>query len=346
MKLENYLVSEKESIVETMKKIDCNASGHVFVCRDRILVAVVTDGDIRRSLLKGININSSIDLIANYSPLFLAEENSSTAHNFMKAHSISVVPIIDKNRELVDIKFLLKNDEIVKGNLKTQVVIMAGGKGKRLKPYTDILPKPLIPIGEKTITEHILEHFENYGCEEFLMIVNYKKNFIKSYFAESEVQRNLNFVEEETFQGTGGGLFLVKDKIKDTFFMTNCDVIIQCDYSKLLQYHKKQKAIITIVCARKKVVMPYGTVEVSKEGYALNFREKPKFEFNTSTGLYVIEPEFLNKIKPNSIIDITELIQNAIENDEKVGVYLIHEDEWMDMGQIEELEKMKEKMRI
>lgn len=344
MTINDYIVSEQTSLRETMQVIDKNASGIVFVCKDRVLLATVTDGDVRRSLMKGVALEAPVREIANYHPAYLYQKTSNKAVSLMKEKSITVLPILDEKKQIVDIKFLLKDTTLLEKNLKTPVVIMAGGKGTRLKPYTDILPKPLIPIGDKTITEHIMEHFNRFGCSDFYMIVNYKKQFIKAYFLESDA--HIHFVEEEQFLGTGGGIALVGKDIKETFFLTNCDILLEADYGEILKQHKDQQNIITIVCAEKKVVLPYGTVEIDGEGRVMEFREKPGFQFHTNTGFYVIEPAFLDKIPPNTYINITEIIESCIRDGEKVGTYLVDEENWMDMGQLEELEKMRTKMGL
>ena len=223
---------------------------------------------------------------------------------------------------------------------------MAGGKGTRLYPYTQILPKPLIPIGEKTITEHIMSRFKEYGCSHFDMIVNYKKHFIKSYFLDNENTVDVDFIEETEFLGTGGGLRLLEGKYQSTIFMTNCDILIEEDYAKILEYHKKNNNIITMVCAEKNMLIPYGTVEISETGQALALKEKPRLSFITNTGFYVIEPEFLNMIPENTFIHITDIIQNCIDTGKKVGVYKILEEKWLDMGQMEEMERMRQKLNI
>ncbi|MEG1875967.1 MAG: sugar phosphate nucleotidyltransferase [Lachnospiraceae bacterium] len=346
MLLEDYVVTENTAIIDVMKKIDKNASGNIFICKEGILLASVTDGDIRRSILQDIDKHDPISKIANYKPLSLNIRESRRANEVMRANVITALPIVDHTNRMVNIKFLLKNPVIEMNQIDIPVVIMAGGKGTRLRPYTDILPKPLIPIGDKTITEHIMEHFEHSGCHRFHMIVNYKKNFIKSYFADSEVPRTIDFLEEEAYLGTGGGLFLLQGIVNETFFLTNCDVLIEAEYPKILQHHQEQHNLITIVCAKKQVVVPYGTVDIDTEGYAKNFTEKPSFTCYTSTGMYVIEPQFLAKIKPNTALPITDMIQDCLKAGEKVGTYLVDEEDWMDMGQLEELEKMKEKMKL
>lgn len=346
MILEDFMISEENTVREAMEKIDRNGRGILFVCRDEKLIAAISDGDIRRNIVRNTNLELPVSSAANYRPLYLQESEEARADEYMRHHVITAVPLVDDTMKLKNICFLFKKPLKPQKQLNNQVVIMAGGKGARLKPYTDILPKPLIPIGEKTIAEHILEHFERCGCSEFHMIVNYKKNLIKSYFADCEKQWQLSFTEEEKFCGTGGGLSLINHKMRDTFFMTNCDILIEADYGDILAHHKKQGNILTMVCAEKTVTMPYGTVEISEKGQVCALKEKPSFTFHTNTGLYVIEPEFLNKIPKDTVIDITDIIQSCIDAKEPVGVYTVAEEQWMDMGQIEEMEKMKERLGI
>lgn len=222
---------------------------------------------------------------------------------------------------------------------------MAGGKGTRLHPYTQILPKPLIPIGNQTITEHIMERFEQYQCSHFDMIINYKKNFIRSYFQDNEIKRNVDFIEEPEFWGTAGGLKLLEGKYKSTFFVSNCDVLIDADYKDIYNVHKQEKNIITLVCAKKKIVIPYGTVSVNEKNEILEFKEKPEYTFLTNTGLYLVEPEFLKMIPEQTFIHITDVIQKCMNAKKKVGTYIIDEENFMDMGQLRELEQMREKLK-
>lgn len=352
MTINDYIISEEMSLMETMKVIDKNASGNAFICRDGALVAAVSDGDIRRSLMSGVGMETPIREIANYNPVYLYRKDGWKSSSVMKENAITTLPILDENKHIVDIKLLLKKSPAPGQKLGVPVVIMAGGKGTRLKPYTDILPKPLIPIGDKTITEHIIERFQKFGCLDFYMIVNYKKNFIKSYFTDSFKQEEQNrpvqihFAEEESFLGTGGGIALIKKDIHEPFFLTNCDILIEADYGKIIKKHKEENNIITIVCAQKNVVIPYGTVELDAGGSVEGFKEKPSFQFYTNTGLYVIEPEFLNMIPEDTHIDITDVIKNCIQAGKRVGTFLIDEENWMDMGQLEEMEKMKERMGL
>lgn len=348
MDIQNYIVEENTSVFDTMKKIDAGAIGNVFVCQGLQLRAVVSDGDIRRYILGGGNLERAVYEIAHKEPIFLREDQEDQASALMRRHFITAVPILNEQGEIVKIRSIKEEFQDStpkeKRSLKLPLVIMAGGKGTRLKPYTDILPKPLIPVGDQTITEHIMDRFAAYNCRQVIMIVNYKKDFIKAYYKDSEKPRKIVFVEEDTYLGTGGGLGLLKDKIQGTFFMSNCDILVEADYAELLDYHRHSGNMITMVCAEKRIEIPYGTVQTEPNGQVTKLTEKPCFNYNVNTGFYVIEPSFLKKIPDDTFIHITDVIEKCIADGERVGSYLIRDDAWMDMGQFSELEKMKEKM--
>lgn len=347
MIIDDYIVSEDNTIFETLDVINKNASKTAFVCANRKLLGAVSDGDIRRAIISGKGMDTKVRDIANYKPVYLPFSRKHEADRLIRNKQINAIPILDNDGNIVDIQVLLKG-RIHRGNkLNIPVVIMAGGKGTRLKPYTDILPKPLIPIGEKTITEHIIDRFFNAGCDEFYMIVNYKKEFIKAYFLDNSDGVSTivpQFIEEKEFLGTGGGISLLTGKVNSPFFLTNCDIIVEADYEEILHAHKAANNIITMVCARKSIEIPYGTIEINELGQVEAIKEKPVYNMLTNTGVYIIEPQFLNKVPVNTRIDITDIIGNCIKDGEKVGTYLIDDSDWMDMGQLEELEKMKEKM--
>lgn len=341
-----YIVEDSTSIIETMRKIENSGKGIVFVCSAGKLHGCITDGDIRRHILAGGSLMEPVSQIANGNPVFLEEQQADMAEAVMEKHYITAVPIVNEKRELKDICFW--REEYCGRKEKKQVniplVIMAGGKGTRLKPYTDILPKPLIPVGDKTITEHIMDRFAQYGCNHVTMIVNYKKDFIKAYFKDNEINREIKFIEEQEFLGTGGGLKLLENHVDGTFFMSNCDILIDADYADILKKHQREKNIITMVCARKRFEIPYGTVQTDHDGNVTALQEKPGFEYDINTGFYLIEPEFLKKIPDKTFIHITDVIEQCVKEGKKVGTFLINEDDFLDMGQMDELEKMKEKL--
>lgn len=343
--IETYIVDKAYSLEQTMKAIDGNSMGFALVCEGRRLFGIVTDGDIRRYLLTGGTLKESICNAANKEPYFVHESERHLAAAIMAQESIAVVPVVNDDHELVDIIFDNPNKNIPKKkNLNIPLVIMAGGKGTRLWPYTDILPKPLIPIDGITITEQIMNRFSEYGCNDVYIIVNYMKDFIKAYFKEKTVRQSIHFIEEENFLGTGGGLKYIKGLINETFFMTNCDVLIDCDYAKILDFHKERENTITMICAKKNMVIPYGTIEIDDKQQIISMKEKPAIEYNINTGVYLIEPELLELIPKNESIHFPQLIELAMRHSQKAGTYIIDGEQWMDMGQMEELQQMKYKI--
>ena len=347
MNLELFIADENISVRDAMEKINGNNEGIVFLCDQGRLLACATDGDIRRYLLRGGALSAKLSAIANYQPVFLKDTQKAAAKQVMQQYSVTAVPIVNKAGEIAEIWFQKEGTLRQAGGktapqLNLPLVIMAGGKGTRLKPYTDILPKPLIPVDDKTITEHIIEKFAVYQCCDVIMIVNYKKDFIKAYFNDSDTDNKIKFIEEEEFRGTGGGLKLLQNHVKGTFFMSNCDILVNADYFEILEYHRTAGNLITMVCARKKFIIPYGTIQTDETGQVTGLEEKPEFMYHVNTGLYLIEPAFLDKIPDNIFIHITDVIEKCIEEKERVGTYLIDDDQWMDMGQLDELEKMKQ----
>jgi NDP-sugar pyrophosphorylase family protein len=163
---------------------------------------------------------------------------------------------------------------------------------------------------------------------------------IKSYFKEIEKEYCIHWADENEPLGTGGGLSLLKNKLKDTFFFICCDSLILTDYSEIVEFHKKNRNDITMICARKKVVIPYGIVNEDKD-VLTSIEEKPEFSFLTNTAMYLIEPSVLKDMKKNTRIDFPDFIKEEKEKGKKIGVYTVDEDDWLDMGQMSELEKMR-----
>lgn len=342
--MEEVYIEENKTVLDAMKQIDKNAKKILFVHCQGKLLASLTDGDIRRWILKKGDLETSIKDVANYEPIFLFEQQSDLAIRIMKKYGIDAVPILDKEHIIKDIIFLNTFEEENKFDKELPIVIMAGGLGTRLSPYTNILPKPLIPIGDYPIVEHIIQRFYNYGCRQFYMIVNYKRNMIKAYFDELEKDYSLEFVIEEKALGTGGGLSLLKDKIQETFILTNCDILIDADLNEAYKQHIKSKESITMVSSLKNFTIPYGVINIGENGAVQSMQEKPNMSFFTNTGCYFVEPEVIENLVYNEPIDFPTIIEQYIKEGKRVGVYPIGENAWLDMGQLNELERMKKKL--
>jgi NDP-sugar pyrophosphorylase family protein len=220
------------------------------------------------------------------------------------------------------------------------VIIMAGGFGTRLKPLTNVIPKPLIPIGEKTIIENIFDRFAVHGSNRFYLSVNYKADLIKYYLENLNLEHEISYFIEDKPLGTAGSLSLLKGKINSTFFVSNCDIIIEQDYSEILKYHQENKNEITIVAALKNYAIPYGTIETGNNGQLLSLKEKPELTFKINSGMYILEPSLLDEIPTNEFFHITYLIEKIKLRNGNVGVFPVSEGSWKDIGEWDEYWKM------
>ena len=344
MDLGLFVKNIKISISEAMRMIDKNARGILFLVDDKErLVGSITDGDIRRFLLNGGDLmNSSVDA-ANLSPKTVKKKEDAKII-YHKVYC-KVVPIVDDKNVIKDLYFG-EEDEIYSKhkNLNIPVIINAGGRGTRLDPYTRVLPKPLIPIGDIPIIERIMNEYQSYNCNNFHIIVNYKRELIKAFFNDRDNDYSISWYDEKKPLGTGGGLSLLKGKIKETVFFVNCDVLLTADYEEIINFHKKNNNSITMICANKKIQIPYGVVETDENGIITNMQEKPTRYFLTNTGIYIIEPEIIEDIENDTCIDFPDIVNIEKRKGRRVAAYSIDENDWMDMGQLSELEKMRIKL--
>lgn len=332
------------TVSEAMQRIDDNASGILFLTTEEgVLAGCITDGDIRRYLLSGGSLTGCSADAANKSPKLATtiEEAKVLYHK----RNFIVIPIVDSNGCVVDLYAGETNVITRKKNpLNIPVVINAGGKGTRLDPFTRVLPKPLIPVGELPIIEHIMKEYQSYSCEEFHIIVNYKKELMKAYFADNENHYNISWYDEEKPLGTGGGLSLLRGKLDSTFFFANCDALLTANYESMVKFHRDNGNVITMICAYKNMDVPYGVVEMGLNGTIIEMKEKPRMSFLTNTGIYIVEPEVINDIEDGISIGFPDIVEKERQKGKKVAVFPVSENDWMDMGQIPELEKMRIKL--
>ncbi len=342
MDYKNIIIEETASIRQALQLLDTSAKRVLFIERDKKLLGAVSDGDIRRWILKSGNLDEPVSTIMNRDPITLSSPDKRQAFDQMKKLGISAIPVVNDFNEIKTIFFWVEEDHgaIIKP-IDLKVVIMAGGRGERLLPYTSIVPKPLMPIGDKAIIELIIESFKKYGCKEFTLTINYKKNMIKAYFDELERDYRITYIEEEKPLGTGGSLSLLKDKLTKTFIVSNCDILLDVDYSEIYRYHQHNNNMITIITSLKHYILPYGTININTDGTVCSLIEKPGRDYLINTGVYILEPDALKYLKDAEFMHITELIENCIRDGKKVGTYPIGDEAWMDMGQFDEMEKMK-----
>ncbi len=344
-KLKSLLVSVDTNLKESMQKLNDTAEKIIFVTDEAgKLLGTVTDGDIRRGLINGLKFSDKIEKIMFKEFVFIFYDEpgkKDKAQKIMLREKIEQIPILDKDNHIIDAilwtEIFGKKKSVKQKQLFTNhVVIMAGGRGERLDPFTRILPKPLIPIGEKPIIEIIMERFYQHGFYKFIYTLNYKREYLKLFLRENDFPYIIDWVEENDYLGTVGGLSLLKNKITDSFFITNCDSLLKVDFEDILKWHKEHKASITIVGCHNEIKIPFGVLQLDNDKLK-KISEKPVHDVIINTGVYVMEPHVISYIPEGEFIDMNKLINKVAER-EKVTVYSIY-DSWFDIGQWEEYKK-------
>lgn len=318
----------------------------VVVDEQRRMVGALTDGDIRRYILQGHDLDGTIAKAYNPKSTYIFEKDYDLeqAKTLLMEKRICLIPVLDDNHVMVDYitlaeAFGQKEKPSSKKILDIPVVIMAGGRGTRLEPFTKVLPKPLIPVGDKPIIEHIIDRFMEYGIKEYFLTINHKSKIIKAYFEEKNPDYSIGFAEEDEPRGTAGSLTLLKDKLNKPFFVSNCDIIIEADYSDIFRFHIKNNYDITLVASAKQFNIPYGICELNGNGSLKRIQEKPEYNFLVNTGFYVLNPNVIDLIPDNGLFHITHLMDKIKENNGTIGVYPVSENAWIDVGQWAEYRK-------
>lgn len=330
------------TILAALKQMDMSKHKLLIVTEDCRFRSMLSIGDIQRAIIKGAEMSCPVlDILRDKIKVASVHDNREDIEKYVKEHKTEFMPIVDDDNNLVDVIFW---DELFHTHVgrRTEdfnlpVIIMAGGQGTRLRPLTNVLPKPLIPIGEQTMMEDIMDRFVDCGCHDFYVSVNYKADIIKRYMDNlGKSQYHITYFQEDKPLGTAGSLHLLKDKIKDTFFVSNCDIIIDEDYGEILKYHRENHNEITVVAAIKNMAIPYGTLETKEEGLLSDIKEKPEYTFKINTGMYILEPHLIDEIPEDEFYHITFLIEKLMKKGRRVGVYPINEGSWTDVGNWEE----------
>lgn len=338
MPVNDILVGPSDSILKTMQLIDKNTMQIAIVVDEyNQLLGTVTDGDIRRGILKGLSLDSPIEIIMNTSPKkALIGKPEKLYVNILKRNKLKHLPLTSEEGKFVDL-FLLEAKDSSRRN-DNIVVLMAGGLGSRLRPLTDEIPKPLLPVGGKPILEHIIESFKENGFYQFVLSVNYKKEYIETHFGDgSEFGVEISYLPEEKRLGTAGALsLLTKDTCKPIIVM-NGDLLTKVNFEQLLSFHLDNKAIATMCVRNYEYQIPYGVINTYQQRL-IGIEEKPIHHSFVNAGIYVLNPEVKGQIPYNEYYDMPELFTKLIANNENVQAFPIRE-YWMDVGQLRDYEK-------
>lgn len=343
--MKKILVNKDIRLLTALKKL--NKSGEktlIIVNSENKLLGTISDGDIRNKLLKNNNLNNKIDTIFNKKPTFLIENkfNKEDIEKIFLNKQFDIIPIVNNKHIVVDYiswsNFFKNKKKKYQFKKIETLIVMAGGEGTRLKPFTNLLPKPLIPIKGKPIIDLILEKFNELNIKNFIFSIKSKAKILKAYLAEKNYKQ-VKFLEEQKPLGTVGSLFLLKNKIKKDFLLTNCDILADINLENFYNFHNRNKNYITLVVSAKKLSLPYGVCELNDNGVLNGIKEKPAYNFFVNIGLYLINPKALQFIPNNRFFHMTDLIKVLKKKKLNVGAYPIQDDEWLDVGQWNEYKK-------
>jgi len=337
----NICIQKSATITEALRQMDkVNRKLLIVINPNLSFFGLLSIGDIQRAIIKNLPLETKIDKILREDiTVACATDDLSAVKKRMKERRNELMPILDENNNIVDVIFWenLFKEKRIRSQINLPVVIMAGGRGSRLKPLTNVIPKPLIPINKKTIIEDIMDRFVEHGCHDFYISVNYKADMIRYYFDSlNNNDYQIDYFQEDNPLGTAGSLSFLKGKIATTFFVSNCDILIDEDYEEVLTYHQTNNNDITLVAALKTIAIPYGTLETSENGILTSIVEKPEINFKINSGMYIIESHILKEIPDNTFLHITDLIESLIKKGSRVGVFPVSENSWRDMGSLAE----------
>ena len=344
-KIQKRIINSTNTLIQALKQMDERGVKLLFVFENDKFLGILTIGDIQRAIIRNVDMNSTVASILDRNKIYARISDSlEVIKEKMYKLRAECMPLVDEKGELLDVFFWREMFDEKKQSRQDKidipVVIMAGGLGTRLKPITNIIPKPLIPINEKTILETILDQFKGIGCTKYYLSVNYKREIIEYYLNNLEEKYDVTFLKEDKPLGTIGSVSLLKGKIDKPFFVSNCDIIVDQDYRDVFDYHKNNKNDITIVTAIKSFHIPYGVIETGDNGLMKGISEKPDMSYMINTGVYLLEPQLIDEIPDNTFYHITDLIEKVREKGGRVGCFPVSEKSWTDIGDWNEYMKI------
>ena len=338
MNIDKIKLSPSSTIKEALEIIDSGAVKITLVVDENgKLLGTITDGDIRRAILKGKRLEDNISNIYYKNPVTVSiDESKENIINLCTSKKIYQIPVVDKEGKVVKIILL---DEILKPKeYPNKVVLMVGGLGTRLRPLTENIPKPMLSVGGKPILQTIIEQFRNYGFKNFILCVNYKADIIKNYFQDgNKFGVNIEYVIENKRMGTAGALGLLKEKPKEPFFVMNGDILTNVNFENMLEYHTSHNSTATMAVREYDFQIPFGVVKM-KDNEIKAIEEKPVYKFFVSAGIYILNPECIVYIPKDEFYDMPILFEDLIKDNKKTHSFPIRE-YWMDIGRLEEYEK-------
>lgn len=306
------------------------------VDKESKLIGALTDGDVRRGLLKGFTVDSIVDEIIQKNPRFIikGERNINRIIEY-REQNFRIVPVIDNEHKIVNVI----NFRNIKSYLPVDAVVMAGGRGQRLKPLTDTIPKPLLKVGDKAIMEHNVDRLALYGIDDFWFCVKYLGSQIETHFGTGEKKNiNINYIWEEDALGTIGAISKISKFKHDYILVTNSDLLTNIDYEHFFLDFIKKDADLAVLTIPYQVNIPYAVLETDLETQVKSFKEKPTYTYYSNGGIYLMKREMLKFIPHNTFFNATDLMEKLINNNLKV-ISFPFSGYWLDVGKHEDFEK-------
>jgi dTDP-glucose pyrophosphorylase len=329
--LKELILGTDNTMQDAIKNLENSRMKIVLVEKNKKFVGIVTDGDIRRGILQGFSQKTPIKKILNKKAIVCNSSYSQEElKNIMIKNGINSIPIVNKNKKIIDVKFLFEN-EIEKNHITNYMVIMAGGKGERLMPLTKYLPKTLLKVSGKPIAQHIIQRAKNNGYGNFIISINHLGRLIKKKIGNGKsLSVKIKYIKENKKLGTAGSLSLMKKILKNNFVVTNGDVITNINYNDLLKFHIENNAIATMAIRSYEIKNPFGEIRtIGNE--IVDYFEKPVYKSYVNTGIYAFHPRILKLMKYNKEISMIQLFKKIKQKKFKVLAYPIHE-RWIDIG--------------
>lgn len=341
-KLQLHLIDRNKTIADALFQMnELGPDLTLFVTHNGQLCGSLTDGDIRRNLLKGVTIHDSIESIMNVNFKFIRSKIFSI-HDIdnVKTNDIKILPVVDENMHVLK----LINFSECHSALPLDAVIMAGGEGMRLRPLTEKTPKPLLIIGNKPIIEYGIDHLIQYGIENITISINYLGSQIKDYF-QNGAQKGISikYVTEKEKMGTLGSISLIEHFEHDDVLIMNSDLLTNIDIEEFYREFIKKDAAMSVACIPYTVNIPYAIVETKDEAI-LSLKEKPNLTYHSNAGIYLIKRKFLELIPKNSFFNATDMIDKLISEKQKVTYYSIL-GYWLDIGKMDDYRKAQEDIK-
>lgn len=338
---EKHIISHNKTLLEALEQINSIGTSPLvlFVVDDeKKIVGTLTDGDSRRALIAGFSIEDKAEKVMhrNFNYIMINSITDVNEIKRQKEKKMKLIPVLDESRHIVDIIDLEK----FKTRLPVDAVLMAGGKGERLRPLTEKTPKPLLPVGEKAIIDHNVDRLINYGIKHIYVTVNYLKEQIEEHYQEPRNGVQIQIVREPKFLGTIGSIKFVPKFYNDTILLMNSDVFTNIDYEDFYLHFQHYDAEMSVAAIPYNVSIPYGVLDLNGRNIQ-GLLEKPKYNYYANAGIYLIKRRALDEIPENTFFNATDLVEILIAEGKKVIRYPLN-GTWIDIGNPQEYQKAKD----